>query len=161
MAQSDGEGVGGVGGFGKLLQTKLGADHLLHLTFVGMPVACDTGFDLARGIAADGEAGLLRGEKDHAAHFGEAQGGAHIKGGEDRFYGHDLRLEFPDEAREKLVDVVKNSGGGGLLTLGGDFQGTVMEHAAGGVLHFDDGIAGGAGGGGIDAKNAKTIGGAG
>jgi len=155
MAKRDGEGVGSVGRLGQVFQTELNADHLLHLALIGMTVAGHTRFDLAGRIAADGQTGLLGGEKHNAPDFGEAQGGANVESGKHGFDGHDLGLKFADQAAEQLVDVMEDGPLGRLLAFGGHLERAVVENAALAAEHFDDGVAGRAGSGGIDTENAQ------
>jgi len=155
VAKGDGEGVGGVGRLRKFLQAELSADHLLHLALIGMAVTGDTGLDFPGGITADSEASLLGGKKDDAANLGEAQGGAHIQRGKDRLHGHDVRLKLTDEAAEELMNITENRRRRGFLAFRGDFPRTVVENAAFTIQNLDDGVAGRASSGRIDAEDAK------
>ena len=156
VAQGYRQGIGGIGGFGDFLEAELCADHELHLAFIGMAVAGDAGFDFAGRVAADLQGMLLGGEQDDAADFGETQGGAHVQCGEDGFHCHDVGLELLDQLAEASVNVAESRAGRKPLAFWMNFPGAVVENVARAAGAFDDGVASGAGGGGVDAQNAKS-----
>ena len=156
VAECHGQSVGGIGRFGDFLQAELGANHKLHLAFVGMAIASHAGFDFAGGIAADLYGMLFRGEKNDATHFREAQRGAHVQCGEDRFYGEDTGLELLKQLAKTSVNIVKSCTRRELPALWRNFRGAIVENVTAAAGAFDDGVTGGTGGGWIDAENAKS-----
>jgi hypothetical protein len=118
VAERDRKGIRGVGRLGRFLHLQKGTHHQLHLFFVGMAIASDTGFYFARGIGVNFHTVLLGSQENNAAHFGQAQGGAHIQRGKDGLDGHGIRVKLFDEPAKKCVDILKASAGGGSLPFG-------------------------------------------
>ncbi len=96
------------------------------------------------------------GQQDDAADFGEAQRGPDVQGGEDRLDGDDRWREFFDEAAEEGVNVLESRAGEFLLAFGFDAEGTVVHHFVPATVAFDNAVAGGSCGGGVDTEDAEA-----
>lgn len=96
VAEGDGESVGGVGRLGRFLHLQKRAYHQLHLFFVGMAVAGNTGFYFTGRIRADFNTMLFRGKQHDAANFGQAQGGTHVQRGENGLHCHGVGMKLFD-----------------------------------------------------------------
>ncbi len=71
MADGDGEGIGGVGGLGDLIEIQKTGDHLLHLVFFGAAVSNNRGLDGERRVSGDFESGGSGGEHGDSADLTE------------------------------------------------------------------------------------------
>ena len=78
VTESDGERVGGVRRLRNFFERKNGANHLLHLRFIGVAVSGDGGFHFARRLTVHGNIALRGGEENYSADFREAQSGFDI-----------------------------------------------------------------------------------
>jgi hypothetical protein len=153
VAESDGEGIGGVGRFGDARHREKGANHDLHLSLVGVAVACDGSFDFARGVAVDGKVVLGGGEKDDTADLGEAESGADVECAKDGFNGDNRGGKFGNQRAEALVNVLQASGGGFLTAFGVGAEGAAVEHRTATAVAFDDPEASGACNGGVNTQD--------
>lgn len=161
MTNGDGEGVGGVTGLGEFVQVQKGAHHHLHLLFVSVAIAGDAGLHFAGRIGIDGDAVLLGREEDDTADFGEAQSGAHVQGGENGFDGHGGGLKLFDQLAKQGMDVLQASAGRGFTAFRGHLKRAIAKRAEMAAVGFDDAIARGAGGSGVNAEDpaeARRIG---
>src|SRR6516162_6200790 len=155
MTERYGQCVGSIGRFGELLEPKLCANHELHLALIGMTVSCNTRLHFAGGVATDREPVLFGRKQNYAADFGKAQGGAHVEGGEYGLECEDVGVETADKLRKERVNVVERRTGRALLAFGDDFEGAVVNDAAGAANALDDGVAGRTGGRRIDAEDTQ------
>ena len=67
VAEGNGHRIGDVGRLGRRGEAELVADRPLHLALGGAAVAGEQPLDLRGGVAADRNAGLRRGQANHAA----------------------------------------------------------------------------------------------
>ena len=84
------------------------ADHHLHLPFVRVAIAGDRSLHFAWRITVHRQTLLRGGQQNHAAHFSQSQGRAHIQCGKDSFNCHNLRGKFIDQVAEQRVDILKH-----------------------------------------------------
>ena len=97
VTDGDGQGVGGIGGFGNLIEVEEARDHLLDLMFFGAPVSDDGGLDGEWRIFGDFESSGSGGEHGHSADLAKFQCGLHIGGIEDVFNGDAVGAVADDE----------------------------------------------------------------
>jgi hypothetical protein len=97
MADGDGEGIGGVGGFGDLIQVEKARDHLLDLMLFSTTVSDHGRLNGEWGVFGDFESGGGCGQHGYSAHLAEFQGGLHIGGVEDVFDGDSFGAMPGDE----------------------------------------------------------------
>ena len=97
MADGDGEGIGGVGGLGNLIEVEQARHHLLDLMFFSAAVAHDRGFDGEGRVLGDFEPGGGGGQHGDSAHLAEFQGGFHVGSVENIFDGDTVGTVLGDE----------------------------------------------------------------
>ena len=78
MRNGDGQRIGGVIGFGDLIQLQQSAHHILHLAFVRAAVTGDSLLYFVGGVFKGFNARLLQAEHDHAACLSNRQRGLDI-----------------------------------------------------------------------------------
>lgn len=152
MGESDGEGIGGVGGRG-FTKTQDGAHHEGDLGFVGCAFANGGLFDLTGGVVVDGESVFGGGDENGSAHGTEGDGGAIAldeDGGLDGALGG---AKFDDELVEFFAD--------GDEAAGGQEFGGILDHAIGDgrdgfAVALEEGVAGIAQGR-VDRQDAEGL----
>jgi len=97
MADGDGERIGGVGGFGDLIEIQKTRHHLLDLMFFGAAVSDHRGLDGEWRVFGDFESGGSGGQHGDSAHLAELQGGLHVGGVENVFDGNAVGPVLGDE----------------------------------------------------------------
>ena len=106
VAGGDGDGVGDVGGVGRLVQAELGRHGELDLLLGGVAVAGDGFFDGGGRQVFEFEAGLGGGEEDDAARVGhEDRGPRVLVVGVELLDGEAGGPEFPDQRSEVGVQL--------------------------------------------------------
>ena len=105
MADRDGEGVGGIGRLGRLVEGQQAGDHELDLLFGSEAVADDGALDGEWSVFDDGQTAAGGGKHSDATDLAEFEGGLGVGGEEDLFNGDDGGLVQGDEAEELGVDL--------------------------------------------------------
>jgi hypothetical protein len=97
MADGDGQRIGGVGGFGDLIEIQKARHHLLDLMLFGPTVSDHRGLDGERRVFGDFDSGGSGGQHGDTAHLAEFQGGFHVGGVENVFDGDAVGAVLGDE----------------------------------------------------------------
>lgn len=143
VADSDGEGVGGVGRLRRFVEVEEAGDHELHLLLGRQAVADDGALDGEWRVLGDGEAGAGCSEQGDTAHLAELERALGVGGEEYFFDGDDLGLPELQELAEFGVDLQQPNRGPVLLV---EADGASAERAkpgvAEGVIELDDTVAG-------------------
>src|SRR5580693_474940 len=105
VADGDGESVGGVGGFGNLIEVEEARHHLLDLMFFGAAVSDYGGLDGERRIFGDFESDGSGGEHGDSADLAKFESRLHIGGVENVFDGDAVGAMAKDEFLEADRDV--------------------------------------------------------
>ena len=95
-----------------------------------------------------------RGQQDHAAHFRQAQRGAHVQRGEYGFHGDGVRRKFFHELRDHFVDFAQAQAERGAR---GKFQRAKTQQPRRGAEKFHHAVARRAGCGGVHAEHAEAV----
>ena len=115
MADSDGQGVGGIGAR-RARQTEQSLDHVLHLAFFGLAIAYDGLFDLAWTVIEYRQAVLHGSDHRRPPGMPEFQGGTGVRRQEDILHGsHGRQMEL-DHLVDSLKDFVETMGKRRFLT---------------------------------------------
>lgn len=148
-----GEGVGGIVGLGDDWQAQKGADHFLHLGFLGAAVAGDGLLDLHGGEFGNAEAGLGEREQDDATGLADGDGGGDVGGEVKQLDAGMLGTGFGDDLRK--LGMQGDQALGHVLTGGGGDDAGINEAVLTAVV-IDNAKAGG-GGSGVDADNSHGL----
>jgi hypothetical protein len=124
MADGDGEGIGGVGGFGDLIEIQKARHHLLDLMFFGPAVSDHRGLDGQGRVFGDFDSGGSGGQHGNSAHLAEFQGRLHVGGVENVFDGDPVRPVLGDEFL-KADRNAREAGGHGIAR--GNFDGAAGD----------------------------------
>ena len=112
MADGDGERVGGVGGFGNLIEIQKARHHLLDLMFFGAAVSDHGGLDGEWRIFGDFESGRSGGQHGDPAHLSQFQGRLHVGGVENFFDGDPVGPVLGDQLLQADGDARQARGHG-------------------------------------------------
>src|SRR5579862_1565327 len=104
MADGNGQGVGGVRGFGRSGKLEQPDYHVLDLLLFSAPVADYRGLDSKRRVFSDFEAGRGSSQHGYAANLAEFESGLHVEGIEHVFDGDFIRLMLGDDGSQVHVD---------------------------------------------------------
>jgi len=104
MTDGDGERIGGVGGFGDLIELEETGDHLLDLMFFRFAVADNGGLDGERRVLGNFKAGGSRGQHGHSPNLPELEGRLNVHRIEDVFDGNAVGMVSGDEILECARD---------------------------------------------------------
>lgn len=110
VADSHGQGIGGVFGFDRLGASRDGADHQLYLMFFSAAVADDARFHGEGRVFADRQSGFGQHGKRNAAHVRELQRRFHILREEYFFDGGALWFMHNEELAKSDGNLCKASG---------------------------------------------------
>ena len=153
MAEGDGEGVGGVGWFGGLVEVEKGLDHQRDLVLAAAAVGGDELLDLGGLVEGGREAGLRGGEEGGGAGFADGDGGANVA--DDEVLDGDFVWDgLADDVGEGFVDAEEALGDGGL---GWRSDGAEVEGFVAVAVGADEALAG-AGEAGVDAEDGDGAG---
>jgi len=143
VADGDGEGVGGVGRLGRLVEIEQAGNHELHLLLGGEAVADDGALDGERGVFGNEQTTVGSGQHGDAADLAELESALGVRREEDFFDGDYLRLPELEEGGELDVDLEQADGGTVLLVQanGAGAEGAQLWDARG-VVDLHDTVAG-------------------
>jgi len=117
LANRDAQRVGGVVRPRDVVEVQQRLDHPLDLALVGLAVAGDGQFDLARGEFTDRFSVVCGGQSEHAPGLGHGNTGSDILFEIDLFNAHSVGLEFGEKTRSFLEDDPEAIGEGLAATL--------------------------------------------
>jgi hypothetical protein len=104
MADGNGQGIGGVSGFGDGIEAEQMRDHVLDLPLPGSAIAYDSGFDRKRGVFGDLYSATGCRQHGYATNLTQLQRRLRIDGIEDIFDSDVVGLVFLDEGAETVKD---------------------------------------------------------
>ena len=139
MADGDGQGVCGVGGFGDLFEVEEASDHELNLFLFCEAVADDAGLDFEGSVLGDGKFLACSGEKGDAANLSQLECGLGVHGVEDLLDSDGIwlpTLEFGGKLAEDLFEAF--GGFERLLEADGSHSFADEHGLAMSVVRFDD-----------------------
>ena len=110
VADRYGQRIGGVGGFGCLIEVQQSRHHLLDLMLFGSAVSDDGGFDREWRVFGDFQSGGGGGQHRDAAYLAELQCGLYVRGIENVFDGDAVGMMFDDQFMQTDTDARQTGG---------------------------------------------------